>query len=477
MPSCAAVWHNPALTMTIRSRFWLTPLLVLAAFVLQTADLTARVPWLDEGYTLMRIFGSWSDLLTNTVRVNGVRTTDVNPQLYFALAKLWVSAAGSTEFALRLFSAYLGVLGVPLVYRAARATAGARAALLAAALALLSPLLAWYSRELRMYSLVVCLAAASLWCLQRALRAGGRAWWFWALVAALSILTHYSFAGLVAAQALFAMIALQRRGRISARRVVNGLVMGAVALGLVAVIIDAPALIGRLFTGAEYSYDFKPLNDVVGTMASGTLFGVNLADPSNGWLSWAFLALWLAFAVLSIAKARARGGMALLVLSAVAPLLIWFALSLIKPNFHGPRHLMLILPAVWIVFAAGATALAESGALGRVAGGLSALALLVLNGLGLSAALPRAPGLHDDWRAMARDIRAHYVEGDVVLVNAGTPREVLHSYLGALPVPVNSTAQFGKRCRAGCVCAQCRAGLVCQHRRRRLPRRARNRLA
>jgi Dolichyl-phosphate-mannose-protein mannosyltransferase len=418
--------------------------LILVACALYVPFLTARVLWLDEGFTLMRVFGGWGDLATNTVFWNGIRTTDTNPQVYFALLKAWEGLAGRTEFALKLFSAYLGLLSIAVMFALGRNLFGVRAGLLTALLAAVSPLLAWYSSELRMYPLVVCLSALGLLALRRLLRVlTGRqprrqvvaAVTLWLLTLALSMLTHYAYIGMVVGQSVYAAIALIRAGVLTGKRIA-GLVLAGLVTGVpLAIIADAPALLERFLGGAEYSFEFKPLNDVIGSMASGLLFGVNRPDPSAGWLSWVYLALWLAAVSTLIYRADTRSRGTLVAFAAVVPVLVWFVLSLVKPNFAGVRHLMLIMPAVLAALAGALTWLTHRT---RFAHALTGL-LLAGHVYGLAHVYIDTPERHDDWRAMTRLIREQWLPGDIVLANPGTPRELLRGYLGNLPTPVLST--------------------------------------
>ena len=403
-------------------------LLTLAGFALHTAWLTDRPLWLDEGFTFVRISNPWRALFTGAINLYGVLPTiDTHPPLYFALLKLWVGAAGSSDFALKYFSAAAGALAIPLIWRMIRAATGARAGLIAATLATLSPLLLWYSQEVRMYSMVVALSAAIGWALLRARRPV-----FWALLAA-GLLTHYSFAALGAALILWLLL----RAKVRISRQAWALPAGAIVFGALlwwTGIVDPAFLLYRLRSGAEYGYVFVPLYEIIGSINSGALFGVNTPDPSGGWISWALLALFIACAAWLWRARRHTNeyGPGLMLTLAAGPVLVWFVISLLKPNFTGVRQLMVVLPA-WIgLWATVIARLSMRGAQTRVIAAGLALALLVCNSLGLRGAYPPAAARFDDWRTMAAAISAQWREGDLVAGNPGTPVEVLAHYLADL---------------------------------------------
>src|SRR5205085_1218336 len=74
----------------------------------------------------------------------------------------WTAAFGTSETALRLLSAIIGIATVWFAYRLADELLGRRAALYVAALLALSTLPIYYSREARAYALFALLGVASM---------------------------------------------------------------------------------------------------------------------------------------------------------------------------------------------------------------------------------------------------------------------------------------------------------------------------
>jgi hypothetical protein len=422
----------------MRRSSWFVVWLTFASFLLRIADLTRRSLWLDEGFTVLRITGAWNDLFTNTVFWNGIRTTDTNPQFYFAALKTWAFLSGDSDFALKLFSSFAGVVFVPLVYAMTRRATSTRAGAIAAIFASASPLVEWYSQEVRMYSLVICLATASTIALQRAyVSRSFLAWSSWIVLCGVSLLTHYSFVGLIFAHLLWLVYAFRGNLRNFSSLLPFALALSVVGL-VVSILIDAPQLLQRLRTGAEYSYEFKPLQDVVGSIVSGLLFGVNRPDPTDGAISWLMSILMTLCVTMWMWHLRRSKNVVLWVLSVVVTIGVWFVLSLIKPNFAGVRHLMLVAPMAFALMASMIDAFIARGHWAKAVGVGFAAAWVGFNVYGLAYVFIRTPNYQDDWRGMAKIIQDEWRAGDVIIGNAGAPIEVLRRYLGDLPARTRS---------------------------------------
>lgn len=184
--------------MASARRTWL-PLgaVTLLGAALRLPFLSLQSLWYDETFTLAVVEQDSLAELWDQVRLS-----ESTPPLYYALTWVWGQLIGSTsDAALRAPAAVFGVLCVPAAYLAARRFAGERAALGAAALTAVSPVLVSYSLNARAYPLLVLLGCLSLWAMGEALaRRGGRWLALWALLAAACLWTHYYAAFLVAAE-------------------------------------------------------------------------------------------------------------------------------------------------------------------------------------------------------------------------------------------------------------------------------------
>jgi mannosyltransferase len=181
----------------MRRHLPLTGIVVLAA-LLRLSTLGTRSLWLDEGYEYDAVRGSLGHLWERIVN------RESTPPLSYLYEWLWVKAIGTSEFALRLPFALLGIALVVVMYFAARALGGRRAGLIAAALAACNPMLVWHAQDARSYTLFALLLAGTVLALARE-----RLWW-WAVLAVGAMATHHFAIFIVAPEALWL---LQQRGR------------------------------------------------------------------------------------------------------------------------------------------------------------------------------------------------------------------------------------------------------------------------
>jgi len=129
---------------------WLHRLVVLTlllATALRFMALDAQSFWNDEGNTA-RLVERPVPLI-----IEGV-AADIHPPGYYLLLHVWRAAAGESEFALRGFSVFCGILTVAVAAAVARRIGGWGTALGATLLAAVHPLAVYYSQEARMYALL-----------------------------------------------------------------------------------------------------------------------------------------------------------------------------------------------------------------------------------------------------------------------------------------------------------------------------------
>jgi hypothetical protein len=139
---------------------WSQRALLLATFVLATAlrfaQLDAQSFWNDEGNTARLVERSIPLIIEGAAG-------DIHPPGYYLLLHAWRALTGESEFALRGFSAFCGILTVAVAAAIGQRAGGRYTALGAAWLTALHPLAVYYSQEARMYALLGLTSALTLW--------------------------------------------------------------------------------------------------------------------------------------------------------------------------------------------------------------------------------------------------------------------------------------------------------------------------
>jgi predicted membrane-bound mannosyltransferase len=415
---------QPALSGSLPRRPTLVALAALTALgaALRFATLDVQSLSGDEGVTSALLRMSFGDMLST------IPDSESTPPLYYALAWLWTKAFGHGEVGMRSLSALAGTAAIPAAYAAGRALASARAGLIAAGLTAASPLLVWYSQEARAYSLLVLLAALSLWLLARALdepRAGRLAGW--AAVCGLALATHYYAGFLVLGEA--AWLVSHTRPRRPA--LLACAAVGAVALALLPLALDQRSTgnFTRFIEEIELTQRVKevPKKFLVGEQGTPGDYG----QPAEG-LKFVGAVLALAAAALLLARARGReraGGFAA---GAVGLVAAGFPLAMALVGFDYFAAYLLI--AAWVPLAVAAAAGLASGGRAGIAGAAALGAAM----LAVTVSVPAGDTLRrPDYRAAAEAIGAP-VEPRAVVVNPDNSLSPLEHYRRDLdPLPLS----------------------------------------
>ncbi|MFN8160668.1 MAG: glycosyltransferase family 39 protein [Solirubrobacterales bacterium] len=327
--------------------FWAVVGLTALAAALRFATLGAQSYHHDEVVTAARVLRG-----TLGHAVEKIGSSESAPPLYYLIAWFWTQLTGTGEVGLRSISALAGVATVPVAYLIGAELRGRRAGISAAALVATNPMLVWYSREARCYSLLVLLGSAALLFFLRARRSGSaRDLNRWALFSALALASHYFAIFPAAAEAV---LLLRRRGRAVLRPLawvaLAGLVLVPLALlqaGHTDHIdwIERQALLPRLGqagvafmvgeTGEVISQPVRPLLALVPALLAGALLLLLAfrADRRDRNLGAALIAV-AAFSVLAptvLALAGKDFVIARNLIGALVPLLAALALAATLP--------------------------------------------------------------------------------------------------------------------------------------------------
>jgi uncharacterized membrane protein len=321
--------------------------LVLVALVLRLA--VNRGIWLDEAISIHQARLSLHDLLQNLY--NG----DRQPPLYHLTLWLTIRAFGHSEFAVRLPSLIAGTLIIPVLYELARELYDRRTGLVAAAFATVSPVLVWYSQEVRMYEFAALFGLLALLTQLRAIRNGTMLNWAAYIFATSALMwSHYFGLILIGVQQLIfvGVIVYQRR---------NGEAWRGLALGFAySLVIFAMELVPlAVFAHHQYQVTSGAAGSPSGTYDLLSFYSVlsNLA-----WSIWGYqpdavtvllaamwpLALLGSLVLLGRGGSRQTTGLAGAALVLVVLLLV---VSVFDNSYFEVRNFLILAPLVLLLVA------------------------------------------------------------------------------------------------------------------------------
>jgi 4-amino-4-deoxy-L-arabinose transferase-like glycosyltransferase len=436
--------------MTRSQRVLLIAILLLAT-ALRFYRLDGQSLWNDEGNSVRLAQRS---LALVTAGAAG----DIHPPGYYYLLWAWLRLFGDTEFAARSLSAVVGLLLVAVTYALGRQLDRPALGLTARFLAAISPFQVYYSQEARMYILVTLIGAAATYFFIRLIRQESRrleersqpatlsplhpaTYLFYALLTATGLYTHYSYPLVFAVHNVVYglwLLTTWRKGRVAAR----SLRWGAVQLG--ALLLYAPWLPTawpKLTGYGAISEAHPPAYILAQAFRHYTLGPTAGAAPWTKWLLAGFGALTvLGMARLFTLRRPSFLLRLLLPLYAVAPVALMVALSFSRPAYR-PKFFLVGTPAFHLILAHAILLFQPSNPPGtpprfRPSSLYTAGALLF-------ATLAALPGLHnayhnpayarDDYRGIARYVKAAARDGDAILLNAPNQWEVFTYYYGDDP--------------------------------------------
>ncbi len=357
-------------------------LLTLAGLGLRVVHLTRFELFVDEAATW------WFARLTAAGRLAEQMSLEPTPPLYYGLVGVLMRLFGESDLVMRLPSAVFGAAAIPAVFALGRELFSARVGWLAALLVAVHPLHVFYSREARVYTLLMLLTALLWLALWRALsRDTTRAWGLFAAVLAAACYSH--FFGLFLGLATVPAILLWGRGR--ARR--RGLAAAAAA-GLAFapyLLLTLPHLSG---SGAAWSvetfYRDLPREKHLGRVLEMQLLGADYhpylrqldRPPTPPPIRWAAIVAQLGLLAWGLAGARRSGqgrAWGFLLLAWWVPIIVpWGITHGWRAIFHSGRHDVYTLGPVCALLAVGLAGLLfpDGPALPRLARRIAATAVV-----------------------------------------------------------------------------------------------------
>lgn len=208
-PASAPARPEPRLTLPAR-----LPALSLAALIV--LGFALRLPGTSQGFFGDEVATYW-DIHAHGLGglISALHGThiEITPPLFFVLS--WVTShIGHAPVWLRLPSLLAGTATIAAVYALGVRAFGRAAALVAAALTVLSPFMLYYSSEARAYALMMLLVTLSTLSLLQALRDGRARWWAgYAILSCAALYSHYTCVFYLAGQFLWLLWARRDRWR------------------------------------------------------------------------------------------------------------------------------------------------------------------------------------------------------------------------------------------------------------------------
>jgi mannosyltransferase len=345
---------------------WVLILLIAVSFAVRLHDLGAKSLWSDEGLTLRRAEQPFSLIFKNLNLIpvdpnyydggeegRVARSPDLHPPLYFLMMHSWIRVAGQSEFALRFPSVVAATLALPLLYALARRLLGAEVGLWAVLLGAVSPFYLWYAQEARMYTWVVVLSLASVYTLLPLLKGRPRLrdYALYAVVTLALLYTHYSGFLLLGFEVIFygACRLRLRARRLRGRPWIVLIVLGALAVALVPLI---PYAWRTLQLRGIFALEYRPLYLILAEAWSSFSLGLRNPVIQPLWQTAPFLIVF-AVGLVALFLSRRHEAWTICLGYLLLPILLLYALSLVKPNYMNPRHLMVVSPAWELVMACG----------------------------------------------------------------------------------------------------------------------------
>ena len=368
-------------------------LVILVAAVLRMIFLGARSFWADEIVSVKLATDNWDGFWF------WVSTREANMALYYLLLREWVRL-GDSEAWVRLLSALIGLVTIPVLYALARQLYDDRTAWITALLAATNACFIEFSQEARSYSLVILLVVLSSYFFVRVVREG-KVWdaVAYVLISICALYAHF-FAGLVIVAHAISIFWRPAKQVPWAKLIVAWIVVGLGALPISFFVLKRdvgqlawvhPTTFSEVYKLAIFfAGGSKAVAAVLSVLSLAAIVAAVAANRSDfrtrTETSWRFM---------------------LTLLWAVAPVALTILVSLSKPIFVH-RYLLVTLPAYLTLIAIGLARLQETRAL--VA---ALIAFIALSSVSIAQGYFRPV---EDWRGVVDYVLDRSQSGDALTV-------------------------------------------------------------
>lgn len=284
--------------------------------------------WFDEAFSSYMIRFNFAEIFHFTA-------LDVHPPLYYWLLKVWSLLFGTSDVALRSMSVLFALVALVAGYMLMRKMFGQSSALVALALAALSPVLVRYAQEMRMYTLVLAIGLSATYVLYTLRETSSKKRWaLYGTLVALGMWTHYYAALIWLGHWAWRAIETHQAGVkkwAKAFFTKNWVLVHAWAVALF--VPWLPWLIKQTLVLQGNGFWIPPISPVTIPSYLNTLFIYQHVDHTAPWLAVLVGAVLLLSIYLAAVTYRAAGRQdkrryTFLLVGAVAPVLLLIALSL-----------------------------------------------------------------------------------------------------------------------------------------------------
>jgi hypothetical protein len=389
---------------------WFFLLLVCwLAFTVRVHNLDEQSLWVDEGLHLARVQQGWSAIMSGQITIDGGQVTDTGSPLYPLLLAGIRAGGGESLLSLRLFSVWIGVVGVAALWVLGRRLFGRTAGMAAALLAALSPYWVWYNQVAHNDSLLLTTSLLSVLALHRLLvqpahRQNGNGFWragLWFAATAVMLYSHRAGLAVFAFELMVLAIGLgQRRLKIPALVwVVAGLVIAVPAIN--------DALYGPLPLEG-YRVPWHEARRLIFSTTDGeSLLNAGLRSLPTVVLLAASVAWLFSYPRRVVSLARALGYL-------VLPALLALSLAGLAVGQGDPHYVVIGIPAMYLLAGAGAAALWRRW---RSLGLVAVLAAVAVMGYWLNFQWTDPSFLKDDLEPAAAYVSRYATADDVIILH------------------------------------------------------------
>lgn len=379
-------------------------LIIILGLILRLINLNQSF-WLDEAISALaaRDF-SYTAITFDFLRI------DNHPPLFYSLLKFWGDTFGYFDWVLRTMSVGLGTLLIYIVYKITKGlTDNKKFSLIAALLTASSPLLVYYSQEVRMYILITLVVAIQFWVYKSFIKS--QPFWKLTLFAFLNCVLFFSdYITVFFFPVLFIYPLIKKDLKLLFKVILGFLPLAGLFF------LWYPMFETQLIKNNQIINSFPGWQSIVGGATFKNLavlwmkfiLGRISFEPKTLYYGAVIIASIPILVSLYFAAKQLRKNI-LTWLWLTVPTTLGFAFSLLIPVFNYFRFIY-VLPALLILVVIGISNL-KSKLLQRILVG----SIILSNGIGLSIYYIDPAQQRENWRQAVDFIESHPRSGDLVL--------------------------------------------------------------